>query len=195
MALVNLRKMYRVDTALVAAYDPSTEQWDTAVAVPNLKGLQINPVHTTDNFMVYGAEEDGLSVLTACEIVMDFSGYDVPSANEMTGQTSTTAGSGDTEVRTTRNVAGSALHHFGLSARIVAKEGGDAHILVPFMYLPSLMALNMAESNKFVVPSITARAQRLRLSDDSLYPIWDQVEHAVVTALETDFNTAFTALS
>ncbi|RMH11464.1 MAG: hypothetical protein D6698_16320 [Gammaproteobacteria bacterium] len=193
MTVLEFRKPYGIAAARVAKWNPSTETWGTSVAIPNLQGIAISPVHETDEKNTYGAREHLLSVLVSIEVTLDFVGKDSLSAQVMTGITPESLDSGAT--RKTRHVGGVNLPYFGLICQIRADDGGDLHLMIPYAKLDSLIGLQMDAENKFVVPNVTAKAARLRLSDNSLYPIWDELEHETLTDIETDFNTAFAPLS
>ena len=195
MSLLSFNRWYRTSGARVGKWLPGTETWDTSVAIPNLQGIMIKEVFDTDHMKIFGAEEHGLAVPTALDITLKFGGIDNTSANVMTGRSSTESGSGDSEQRTTRHEGGADLGYFGLIAAIAGQGGSDLHALIPRIKCMDDFDLELDGDNKFILPDITARGYRLRLADNSLYPLMDAVEHAVATAIETDFAAAFTALS
>jgi len=185
---------YKVIEARVATWLPATETWDTSVAIPNLSGIKFDPEMDNDELYVFGAKEHLLSVPVGMKVTMSFGGVDNTSANAMTGMSSTESGSGDDETRKTRWSGGDNLPYFGLIVAVEANDGLDAHLMLPRLKLDSLMALDLAKGNKFVIPNVTAKAARLRLAAGTLYPVMDLLEHAVVNTVETDFAVALLSL-
>lgn len=195
MAILDWRVNYRAIAAKAAGWDASAETWNTPVAMPNLGAISLTPIMENDERNVYGARERFLSVLVGVEVSLEFTGKDEPSAAEMTGFTSTTTGSGASEVRKTRFTGGTNLPYFGLAVQIEADDGGDVHLYIPYLKLDSLLAMEMQSENKFVIPTVTAKAGRLRLANGNLYPVYDEIEHPSLTTLTSDFNTDFLVLS
>jgi hypothetical protein len=192
--MINWRTMYRVIAASVAQWDPDAETWNTPVEVPNLQGISLTPMTDTDEKRVYGAHEKFLSVITGLECTLNFVGRDDAAFVEMTGYGSTESGSGSGETRRTRYAGGTNLAYFGLILALEADDGGDVHIMLPYGKLSSIAGLEMSDENQFVVPNITARFGRLRLADGTLHDVMTELEHAVVTDVPSDFNTAFAGL-
>lgn len=195
MAILSFRRYYKAESARIAAWLPATETWDASVAIPNLQGFKLEPDSDDDTMPIYGVNEHGLSVFKGGSVELDFGGIDRTTANIMTGLTSTSAGSGASETRTTRHEGGKNNPYFALAIQVPADDGGDVHLLLPKLQLTGRMAMEIAKESKFIVPNISAQILRLRLADGSLYPLYDEVEHAVNTALESDFSVALTALA
>lgn len=195
MSLLDFNKWYAVNGARVATWLPGTETWDTSVAIPNLQGIMIKPVYDTDLAKIYGAGEHALAVFVDLDITMNFVGKDDPSVVAMTGRSSTSSGSGDSEQRTTLYTGGEDLSYFGLIAQILGQEGADLHLFAPRVKLQDDFGIEFDADSKFGKSDISAKGLRLRLADNTLYPVLKAIEHATVTTIETDFATAFTALS
>lgn len=195
MAILNFRRFYKAESARIAAWLPATETWDTSVDVPNLQGIKLEPESDEDTMPVYGVNEHGLSVFKGGKVELDFGGIDRTVSNIMTGLTSTSAGSGASETRTTRHKGGVNNPYFALCVQIPADDGGDVHLLLPKLQLSGRMAMEIAKESKFIVPNLSAQILRLRKANGDLYPLYDEVEHAAMTTLEPDFATAFTVLS
>jgi len=192
--MLDFRKWYRAHGAVVGQYSPATEMWNTGVAVPNLQGIQIAPMMENDEKNSYGSREHLLSVFVGLEVTLDFVGTHDPSVTEMTGFSSTSSGSGASETRRRRKQGGQNLPYFGLIVGIEAEDEGDVHLIIPYVKLDSLLGLEVAAENQFVVPNVTAKAARLRLADNTLLDLYNELEHATLTAPATDLDTAFADL-
>jgi hypothetical protein len=160
------------------------------VAVPNLQGIKITPTMDNDEMRGFGSLEHLLAVLVGAEVELDFGGIDKDTEVVMTGFASSSSGSGASEQRSTRYEGADNLPYFAYQVQIIADDEGDGHILLPRMKLDSLLPLEIAKENKFAMPNVKAKAVRLRKADNSLYPVFDFIEHATVTALSSTFTMA-----
>jgi hypothetical protein len=195
MALLQWNRQYQVKAAKIAAFDADAETWGTPVTIQNLQAFSMTPVVDNDTMSVYGVNEHFLAVLKGVELSLDFGGVQRNVAAIMTGFTASSSGSGDNEQRTTRNEGGANMPYFGLAVQIKDDKGGDVHVYFPRLKARMPHSLQLNAESQFVVPNITCDGGRLTKSDDSQYPIYDEIEHATETALPTDFNTDFEALS
>jgi hypothetical protein len=195
MALLEHYRPYGIRAAKVAAWDASAETWGTPVVVRNLQSITIKPVMDNDKMRIYGADEHALAIIVAEELEMEFGGIDSEADEIMTGRTATDSGSGASETRRRKTEGGEDLPYFGMAVQIAVDGGGDIHVYFPRVKLKSLLGIEMAKENKFAIPKVTADVLRLRLDDGTtMYPVRDEVEHKVATALTSDFNTAFVEL-
>lgn len=191
MAIPDFTRPYKANSARVATFDPVTELFDASIAIPNLQGLTATPTMDNDEIKIYGSLEHFLSSLAGFELTLDFGGMDDPSYNAMTGIPSVSSGSGASEQKRTSFAGGINLAYFGLIVAVDTDGVADAHWLLPRIKLDSLAELALVADSEFVKPSISAKAGRLRLADESLYYMLDIIEHVQATAIETDFNVAF----
>ncbi len=195
MALIDFTRPYRAKEARVATWDAVNEVWLSSVNIPNLQGVTITPVFDNDEMKIFGTQEHFLSSFAGAEVSLDFGGMDDPSYNAMTGVDSVESGSGAAEIRRTIYAGGKNLAYFGLIVSVDTDGLSDAHWLLPRVKLDNLMEMAMVADSEFTKPNITAKAGRLRLADNSLYPVLEIPEYAVDTTIETDFNVAFQPLA
>lgn len=194
MALIDFTRPYAIKAASVALWLEATELWDTPVVIPNMQGATFTPTMSNDEMTIYGSTEHLLSVLMGGELSLDFGGIDTPSYEVMTGLVGTPSGSGATEVDDTPYIGSDNLPYFGLIYALDTDGDNDMHFLLPRVKLDSFFEIAAVAESEFIKPNVTAKAARLRLADESLYPILRTKKYAQVTAIPTDFNTAFTAL-
>lgn len=178
---------YSVRAMSVATWSFTTETYGTPVSVANLQMTGLDPQHDTDLLKILGAHERGLSVQTDLTLNMSFGGLHWASLAVMTGLTD--ASSGDIKHRLSFN-GGLNLGYFGAVLALPLDDGGDMHIYLPLCQLTKNLPLDF-EQNQFSRPEVEIKAMRLRLADDSTYPIWDVLVYDDVEALPTDFSVAF----
>lgn len=194
MALIDFTRPYAIKAASVAKWLEATEVWDTPVVIPNLQGATFTPTMSNDEMTIYGSTEHLLSVLMGGELSFDFGGIDTASYNEMTGLVGTTSGSGATEVEDTPYIGSGNMPYFGIIYALDTDGDNDMHFLFPRVKLDSFAEIAAVAESEFLKPNITAKAARLRLIDESIYPVMRTRKYAVATAIPTDFNAAFAAL-
>lgn len=191
MALLDWNRWYLVDAASVAGWDSQAETWNTPIALPNLQSFKLSPTTDTDSMQIYGANEHFLSVLTGCEIELEFGGLAADAYAEMTGITPTESG---TATRSWEFEGGNNLDYFGMIARLKVDGPGNALVYLPRMKLDSVLGLEAAKENKFLIPTTKAMCGRLRLEDGTLYSVYRLKEFDSAQSIPGDFNTAFTSL-
>jgi hypothetical protein len=166
----------------VALWDPVAETYGTPKSVFNVGGVNIDPIHDTDEQKVLGAIEETLSVLTSMDWSIMFGGINWDIIALMTGQSGNYY---DDE-------GGEDMPYFGAALAFPVKGGKDMHVYLFKNQLQKRVPLDVSEQNQFIVPEIEVKAMRLRLTDGTTFPIRRLVPpYATQTALPTDFNTAF----
>lgn len=192
MALLSWNRWYLVDAARAAKYDPAAETWNvSSVAVPNLQSVKVTPLSDTDEMRIYGAVEHFLSVLAACDVEMEMGGLAAEAYEEMTSIVPDESG---TATRDWEFAGGENLGYFGMILRLKVDGPGCALVYLHRLKLNNTIGIEAAKENKFIIPAVTAKAMRLRQSDESLYPVYRIKEFDTLQSIPVDFNTAFASL-
>jgi hypothetical protein len=196
MTLTNINQdyPYSVVAARVSRWNQQTQTYtNPSVAMASLQGIDFKPNRATDKRYSFGKTEGMLSILEDIEIKLNVTGMDYPAMTEMTGRTVTDSGSGALQT-SDFNAGGGGFSYFGISVAMPSDNGGQIHLLCPYVMLNDDIWNITAERNKFVVSEVTATGMTLRLSNNTILLPGRLVRFPAPTALETNFNLWKTTL-
>ncbi len=196
MTLTNVNQdyPYSVASAKVARWTQSSATYTaTAVAMASLQAIDFKPNRATDKRYSFGKTEGMISILEDIELKLNITGMDYPAMSEMTGRSVTDSGSGAMQY-SDFVAGGGGFSYFGLAIAMPADNGGQIHLLCPYVMLNDDIWNIAAERNKFVVSDVTATAMSLRLTSSTILHPARLKRWPAPTALPVDFNVWKTEL-